>query len=189
VKLKNRYKVFIPIIAVIILFVGVIIAISTKAGSFYVYAEDIKIIADEYEIAPELVAAVVKAESGFNRKAKSPKGAVGLMQLMPETAEYVAEMIDYNKPIDLYNAKCNLKLGTAYLRYLFDKYDCEKLAICAYNAGEGRVYSWLKNEEYSPDGQTLAIIPFGETKKYLESVLKYKSEFYQIYRGKSDSRK
>lgn len=125
------------------------------------------------ELLP-LVLALIKAESGFNAGAKSAKGAVGLMQLLPSTANYVwHEMFgqtDILTENDLYDVKLNIQLGVCYIKYLLQKFD-EKWAICAYNAGEGVVSDWIKN------GGT---IRYAETDRYLKRVNFYKTVYTRV---------
>ena len=128
-------------------------------------------------IDPSLTFAVIRAESGFNKNAKSGKGAAGLMQIMPETAEYIAGIIKYKGEINLYDADCNIYLGCAYLSYLLKKFKSENAAVCAYNAGETNVFNWLKNKEFSDDGINLKNVPFSETRDYFLRVKQYKKEY------------
>ena len=148
-----------------------------KIGSFYRYANIIKKTADRYGLEPGTVAAVIKAESNFDKNAVSQKGATGLMQLLPETAEYIAEKIGYTEKINLKSAECNIELGCAYLEYLFEKFTTEREVLCSYNAGEGRVTAWLSDKTYSSDGKTLEYIPFSETREYVDRVVKYKRKY------------
>ncbi|MBO4897641.1 MAG: lytic transglycosylase domain-containing protein [Clostridia bacterium] len=130
--------------------------------------------AAEYDVDKNLVYAVIKAESNFNREARSNKGAKGLMQLTDETAVWCAKKIDMDI-YDILDPDDNIRLGTYYLSYLIEK--CggnEQNAIAAYNAGHGNVEKWLKNSEYSSDGKTLSKIPFAETEKYVKKVELFK---------------
>ena len=124
------------------------------------FIRDIAVIAGQHRLEPELLHAVISAESAFNPKAVSHAGAMGLMQLMPATAA----RFGVNNPFD---PVANMRGGARYLRWLLDRFKSLKLAIAAYNAGEGAV------ERYGN-----AIPPFKETQTYVARVL----EFYNYYR-------
>jgi soluble lytic murein transglycosylase len=122
--------------------------------------------ATENNIAPALVACVIRAESNFNPNAVSNKGAVGLMQIMPATAEYIAKKHSI-AVYDLTDPQDNIKLGTLYLRYLLDKFGDVKVAVMAYNAGEGNVTRWMNEQD---GNRVLSTTPFPETNAYVEKV-------------------
>ncbi|MDE7295930.1 MAG: lytic transglycosylase domain-containing protein [Clostridia bacterium] len=131
-------------------------------------------------VEEKLAYAVMKAESGFDEDARSKAGAVGLMQLMPATAEFVCELIEIPfEPERLTDGEYNAMLGCAYLQYLFGRFECEQTVLCAYNAGEGTVAEWLNNADYSSDGKNLDKIPYAETAEYVKKVARYK-KFYSI---------
>ncbi len=123
------------------------------------------------------ILAIVKAESDFDPKAISRTGACGLMQIMPQTATFVAER-EKIEDFDLFRESDNLLIGCKYLLYLESKFSDKKVALAAYNAGEGNVERWLNDARYSSDGTTLFKVPFPETENYLIKVKKY----YRIYR-------
>lgn len=115
------------------------------------------------DIDYELLQALIATESGFNTHAVSPKGAVGLMQLMPPTAQRYGVRADKNSPIEkkLTDPKTNIVAGSRYLRYLIDLFPGQlELAVAAYNAGEGAVQRY---------GNKIPNYP--ETKNYVKTVM------------------
>jgi soluble lytic murein transglycosylase-like protein len=117
------------------------------------YEDVIAAHASRHEVSPDLVRAVIQAESGFNPRARSVKGAMGLMQLMPATAaEY--GVLDAFNPIE------NIRAGVAYLKSLLVRYkDDESLALAAYNAGPGAVERFGKS-----------VPPYRETREYVAKI-------------------
>ena len=124
------------------------------------FAADVNRIAAQYRLEPALMHAVISAESSYNPWAVSPKGAMGLMQLMPGTAERFGISNPYD-PI------ANMHGGARYLRWLLDRFNDPQLAVAAYNAGEGAVQKYGNQ-----------IPPYQETQTYVTRVL----DFYQRYR-------
>lgn len=123
------------------------------------YQDEIILLSQHYNVSPYLVYATIFVESGWDTDAVSSKGAVGLMQLIPSTAKYVADIYNISCE-DLTNPLTNIHLGIAYLSYLGKKFDIN-WTIVAYNAGETIVSTWMDN------GVTLADIPYPETARYL----------------------
>jgi soluble lytic murein transglycosylase len=130
--------------------------------------------AADKNLDPALIAAVIYAESRF-RHQTSPAGAKGLMQIMPETADYIARKSGGTAFVqgDLATPQINISYGSWYLRYLLDKYsENEILALSAYNAGEGMTDEWIQRA--SARGETFTVadhIPFAETRDYVRRVL------------------
>ena len=149
------------------------------------YEDLISLFSAEYNISPSLIAAIMLNESSFNPSAESPVGARGLMQLMPETAGWIAEKLraeafDFEL---MYRPEPNVRFGCWYLNYLCAKFNGDPLCVvCAYHAGQGAVSGWLTNPLYSSDGQTLIqdAIPIEETKIYAGRVIRD----YGIYQAK-----
>jgi soluble lytic murein transglycosylase len=133
---------------------------------------------------PALIAGVIYAESHF-RDQTSQAGAKGLMQLMPETADYIAQKSGGTAFVqgDLATPQVNISYGSWYLRYLLEKYDGgEVLALAAYNAGEGTVDDWLAGASASGERFTAADhIPFAETRHYVQRVLDARIEYRRTY--------
>lgn len=131
---------------------------------------------------PSLVYAVMRAESGGREDAVSRAGAVGLMQILPSTAEFICgrEGIIF-EPERLAEGEYNILLGTRYLLYLMARFDDETAVLAAYNAGEGTVMQWLGDEENSSDGKTLLKIPYPETASYVKKVVKFQKIYEILY--------
>lgn len=106
------------------------------------YVDLVRRAARDRDLDPALVASLVRAESRFRADAVSPRGAMGLMQLMPETAAWIAQSLG-ETAADLRDPATNLRLGAWYLRYLLDRFGRADLALAAYNAGPTRVDEWL----------------------------------------------
>lgn len=155
--------VFLSIIAIFSVIVIVFCAVTFFAFPLR-YKAEIRKYALACEVDPVLVASVIRAESKFKPDAISKKGAMGLMQVMPATAEYVAKMHDIDE-YDLANPCDNIRIGTLYLKYLLDKFGDTRTAVMAYNAGEGNVARWLNGAE------RLTTTPFRETNRYVEKVM------------------
>jgi soluble lytic murein transglycosylase len=132
--------------------------------------------AENYRLDPQLVAAVIYQESKFDPDARSSSGAVGLMQLLPETGQGIADRTggDEWKPDDLLNPELNIRYGAWYLRHLLDKYGDERLALAAYNAGQSNVDRWREEG---------VGIQFDETRHYVERVQELKAIYADAYRS------
>ena len=166
-------KKTIVLLSVLLLAVSVLLAFVFLPDNYPLkYREDISSAASANEVDAPLVAAIIYAESGFNKNAKSNKGALGLMQIMQQTAAWIAGELNADE-YDLFNAKTNISFGCFYLRYLKDKFETEIEVLCAYNAGEAKVREW--QEIYGEITQEN--IPFSETREYVKKVLKAKKYY------------
>ncbi|HEY8345568.1 MAG TPA: lytic transglycosylase domain-containing protein [Bacillota bacterium] len=132
------------------------------------------------KLDPRLVAALIYVESGFNPRAVSKKGARGLMQLMPETAEWIAKQRGESFDLDsLFIPLVNLDLGIWYLNYLHQVFQGNTVTMLAsYNAGWARVRVWVEEEVWQGRIGDLRNIPYPETRRYVARVLRV----YQIYK-------
>ncbi|MBQ4648131.1 MAG: lytic transglycosylase domain-containing protein [Clostridia bacterium] len=147
------------------------------------YRELILKYSEQYDIPKDLLSALINAESGFDPEAKSSAGAVGLMQLLPTTAEEMAGRmgIEY-KEETLTDPETNISYGAYYLSYLNKYVSSDWETVCAaYNAGFGRVSGWLADERYSDDGVSLKTIPFEETKNYVNKIKKSRAKYLELY--------
>ena len=164
---------------------GIIIVLSTTCFCISKilpcnYKNQISYYSKLYNLPFSLVCAVINTESHFNKNAISSAGAVGLMQLMPTTAEELAKNLKLDS-LDLYNPTTNLHLGCYYLKTLIDKYKVVNTALCAYNAGPKNVDNWLNNPTFSTDQQNLIDIPFYETKNYIRKIGIFRTFYTIIY--------
>ncbi len=148
------------------------------------YEEYVEKYSAEYEIDKYLIYAVIQTESKFDPNAKSDAGAVGLMQLMENTAKECNEKAEfgYNIPDELRNPEVNIRIGCYYLNRLLKIFDDNKeLALTAYNGGLGNVEKWLDDEEYSDGQGGLNITPYQETNDYVDKVLRSYKRYREIY--------
>ena len=150
------------------------------------YADLITQYALSQELDPALVSAVILCESSFDPASESRLGARGLMQLMEDTAAWIAHKLgedDGSYSFDrLYDPEVNIRFGTWYLGYLSRRFDGDATKIvCAYHAGQGNVDSWLSNPLYSHDGVTLDTIPTQDTAAYASRVLRAQAVYQKYY--------
>jgi soluble lytic murein transglycosylase len=141
------------------------------------YDDIIEKYSEQYGLEEALVYAVINAESRFRPGAESSAGAFGLMQMTKPTADWAAEMSGHKTDYEekgLSNPEVSIAMGCWYLAYLSERFEDERTALAAYNAGQGRVAHWLSQTEYSNDGKTLQTIPFRETRDYVSRVSLYK---------------
>jgi peptidoglycan lytic transglycosylase len=171
------------------LWVGLILAVAAGAALYVVettppwyerlryplrYSAIVRAQARAKGIDPALLAAVIYQESKFRSSARSSSGAVGLMQLRPETAKGIALRTggtDFRLS-DLTDPAINIRYGAWYLQNLFAKYRDERLVLAAYNAGQGNVDSWLAR------GQEIA---FPETRAYVERVARLERVYREAW--------
>jgi soluble lytic murein transglycosylase len=130
--------------------------------------------ARNYRLDPALLAAVIDQESKFRSNVKSRSGAIGLMQLLPDTAKGIAVHTGGTRfrVGDLYNPEINVRYGAWYLRHLIDKYGNERTALAAYNAGQENVDEWRRRGEG---------IAFSETRHYVKRVEHLKTLYRRGY--------
>ena len=147
------------------------------------YSSVIRVQASAKHLDPALVAAVIYAETKFDPRTSSA-GAVGLMQLMPETASFLAKRSGATTftTADLSTPTVNIAYGSYYLRYLLNEYHGNTvLALAAYNGGETNVDSWVRSAH--ADGQRFRVvdIPFPEPRAYVQRVLSARSQYRKTY--------
>ncbi|MBQ3266179.1 MAG: lytic transglycosylase domain-containing protein [Ruminococcus sp.] len=145
------------------------------------YETQVKKYAYEFGVEEPLVYAVIRTESGFRPEVESAAGAMGLMQLMPSTFDWLQESLDgdivYSSD-SLSEPDVNIRYGVYLLSVLLGQYEVRDTAVAAYNAGTSTVDGWLEDKSISPDGKSLTDIPYEETANYVERV----SEAYEMYK-------
>ena len=183
-----------------VLFGAVMLIVLLALGVYYVSAhqkqleylryplrfeEEIVANAERFDLEAWHVAAVVKCESSFRTDAVSSVGAIGLMQIMPDTGEWLSGKFSEKSIFTesmLYDADTNLKYGCWYLSWLMERYGYDRtVATAAYHAGHGTVDRWLDTPEYSRDGHTLSYIPYDSTRAYVERVEKACEKYRELY--------
>lgn len=180
----------------VVLLAALLACIALAAGALYVwrhglpvralcplnYKTEIVASAEEYDLDPCFVAAVINTESRFDKDAVSVDGAVGLMQLLPTTAEWIAGMrgVEYDSRL-LNEPEYNIDMGCWLLRYLIDRYGSTRYALIAYNAGHGRLESWLADDELTDENGVLVTIPYGETDAYVKRVERGVEQYRKTY--------
>lgn len=148
------------------------------------YTESIKTYSEEYELDPYLVQSIMRCESSNDPDAVSEAGAIGLMQIMPDTGTWIAHKLDmddvYTEDM-LYNPETNIEFACWYLRFLTGRFEGNVMQIvAAYNAGHGSVEGWLEDERFSANGE-LTSIPFEQTARYYEKVMTAYENYTTLY--------
>ena len=138
------------------------------------YWDEVSAASTEFGVPAYFIYAVIKTESGFRRNAVSPKGAVGLMQILPSTYEEIKQELAIEGN-DLTEPRDNIRAGTYYLAKLYRKFGNWDIALAAYNAGIGAVSKWLE------DDPTLESIPYPETDRYVILVNRAYREYLRLY--------
>jgi len=187
-RLKNK-KILVCGLIILILIVFLMVFKNKIQRIFYPksYEEFVSMYSDEYGVDENLVFAVIKAESNFQEDAVSHKDALGLMQIMKETAEDVARKynieIDFNNSEkEILNVQNNIKIGTKYLAVLLEKYKNKEVAVAAYNAGIGTVDNWIEKGIIKSDGSDIENIPYKETNNYVRKILRNYKIYQDLYK-------
>lgn len=151
----------------------------------YPYRPIIEKYSSEYGVDPLLVIAVIRAESKFIPQSQSHKGAQGLMQLMPDTANWIAESLGENdfSQSDLKDPEKNIQYGTWYLASLQKEFKNITLVLAAYNGGRGHVNEWIKTQQLDLTNLRVEDIPFLETREYVNRVSQYYTSYIKLYKN------
>ena len=155
----------------------------------YPYQELVELYAKANGVDSALVASVIMNESRFQNDARSPRGAIGLMQIMPETAQWIAVQLgDDNFSLEkLHEPETNIRYGVWYLAELQREFAGNNiLALAAYNAGRGTVRDWIEEGDWPWTFHALDKIPYPETRSYVKNVLQNRIRYEKLYSGKHE---
>lgn len=148
------------------------------------YEEEIKQYSEQYGLDPYLLLAIIQVETRFETDKISKKGAFGLMQLMPETSDWIIKQGGFPEYCDeeLLEPAINIHLGSWYLASINNKFDNNMIAtIAAYNAGPSIVNKWLTDGTWDGTEENIDQIPYGETRHYVQRVLYFYDRYQWIY--------
>ncbi len=184
--IKKIFKLFTFLIigAVIILLASTSWEGIEKAVYPKMYSEFVERYSTEYSIDETLVYAIIKTESSFDPEAVSDAGAIGLMQIMPDTFRWLQTKTPEKEKLSseaLYDPETNIKYGAFFLSLLLKEFEDTRLVAAAYHAGRGQVNEWLDDKAVSPDGRTLPDIPSRSTAHYVSKVIKNIGIYEKIY--------
>ncbi len=184
--MKLRYKILLTFILILAVTAAAVYNYTKTAMQNEIkayplkYTEIVEKYSFEYGIPQAVIYATIKCESNFDPDAASPKGAQGLMQITPDTFEWLCTKTGEDiSQLDILDPDVNIRYGTFFLSMLYEEFNDATLAHAAYNAGRARVREWLKNEDYYKDGK-LYNIPFEETRKYVERIKISTQKYYNI---------
>ena len=147
------------------------------------WVDEINLAGKKFALDPFLIMALIREESYFNEEARSSSNAIGLMQLMPGTANYIITKFSLKVPqkYDMMNPRINIFLGCTYLKYLEERFDDNDLyVIAAYNGGEGSVNKWKSKSHYDND-EFIENIPYDETHNYVKKIYRSYYLYKKIY--------
>jgi len=176
----GRLSTLVVLLAIVLVLLGTPFFLRSAFPLYY--GEVISAIAEHYDLDPFLLAAMIQVESGFRPEAVSPKGARGLMQIMPETATWLGKHSAQSIPVDdLFDPKTNIGLGAYYLTYLLERFPTLYAALAAYNAGPTNARRWLDERIWDGSYERTGQIPYGETRSYVRKVIMMKNLYTLLY--------
>ncbi|ERI08624.1 transglycosylase SLT domain protein [Aneurinibacillus aneurinilyticus ATCC 12856] len=189
-RLSRRNTVFFLCLLVVFLLLDA--PATWKAMYPIYYKEEIRKSSKQYNVDPYLIMAIIQIESKFDKHRISKKGAIGLMQMMPTTAEWAIQKTKISPMATEYldEPDTNILLGTWYISFLHEMFNDNPYAvIAAYNAGPGNVKKWMQQGTWDGTEEHLSRIPFGETRHYVQRALYYKHRYEKIYADEFSSLK
>lgn len=181
------------VLCAVLLIVVVLVVTSNRFWRFMYpieYQPVIQKAASHAKVDPLLVASIIRVESKFHSSDVSHAGAVGLMQLMPSTAQWISgkmtaaglQSAASKGPLDVSNPTVNITLGSWYVRYLINRFASNEVAaVAAYNAGPQRVSEWLAEGTWNGRLNSIPTIPVGETRHFVDRVFYNYTLYKRIY--------
>ena len=187
--MKNKYKMIIGTVIILLIITILFVIFKDKLLKILypkTYSEIVSVYAEEYDVEENLIYAVIKAESNFESQAVSNRDAIGLMQIVEETAIDVAKKnnIDIdteNIEEEILDIDNNINIGTKYLSTLLTQYGNIEVALAAYNAGIGTVNNWIEKQVIQADGSDIENIPYKETNNYVRKILRDYRIYNELY--------
>lgn len=148
------------------------------------WIEEINLASNKFKLDPWLIISLIREESYFDENAKSRTNALGLMQLMPGTANFIVSKYNIKLPTaqDLTNPRVNLYLGCTYLKYLNERFNNPIHVVAAYNGGEGSVNKWIKTNKNQDNDEFIENITFEETRNYVKKIFRTYHLYQKIYK-------
>ncbi len=186
IDLKKIFKLFTSILLIAVIIVCVTVVWKTAEKLIYPmeYTSYVEEYSEEFDVDKMLVYAIIKTESSFDSNAVSNVGAIGLMQIMPDTFDWLQTKMPAEAKLTkeaLFDPETNIKYGVFFLSLLKEEFEDTELIIAAYHAGRGQVNEWLDDETVSPDGATIENIPSRATAHYVSKVTKNIERYKKIY--------
>lgn len=148
------------------------------------YEDEVRVSSQAFGVDPYLIMAIIRVESSFDPEVSSHKGAYGLMQLMPDTAKWMVDAGHFEPQFleRLEEPAVNIHMGSWYIGQLLRQFEGNPVAaIAAYNAGPGRVETWLREKEWDGEFRNIEEIPYGETRHYIQRVLYYYDKYKEVH--------
>ncbi len=187
--IKSKYKIIIGTVILVLIVAILFVLFKDKLLKILypkTYSDIISVYAEEYDVEENLIYAVIKAESNFDSRAVSNKDAIGLMQIVEDTAIDVAKKnnIDIdteNIEEEILDIDNNINIGTKYLSTLLTQYGNIEVALAAYNAGIGTVNNWIEKQIIQADGSDIENIPYKETNNYVRKILRDYRIYNELY--------
>lgn len=182
---QNRFAAIVA--AALLVAVGALSAMLVVKSLYPVsYKETVESCCEEFGVEPTLVYAVIHTESGFDAEARSEAGALGLMQIMPDTFAWLQGRLNEGEHMNverLFEPEVNIRYGVYFLSLLDAMFGDDVLTVAAYHAGQSRVSEWLGQERIPAAGCRAEDIPSDTTGHYVRKVERTRSIYKRLYRS------